>query len=233
MNLGKGSQAKRSGQKKRLPLWALGLFNLLVAILTIALVQAFLVKIFSVPSSSMEPTLFPGNRLVVNRLGYVIGSPNNGDIVVFRAQGTWLSEEQTQEESPLQAVSRSFGDLTGIGPSHSKYLVKRILAEPGDTIECCSAAGNLIRNGQELAEDSLGAQFEFSSPALSCSSEPRSRRCFGPLTVPEGEYFVLGDNRANSADSLGRCGAEERRGQQACLRFVARKDLIGPLWLIF
>ena len=76
------------------------------AIVLALLLQAFLVKPFKIPSSSMEPTLIPGDRVLVNRLAYKYGSPQRGDVIVF------LSPHDPNVD-----------------------FIKRIIAIEGDTIE--------------------------------------------------------------------------------------------------
>ena len=109
----------------------------------VALVQMFLVKVYSVPSGSMEATLNVGDRILVNRLAYGGGAPSSGEIVVFGADEAWQQEFLPNEQDAAERMLRGFGDLTGIGPSNEKFLVKRVIGAPGDTVECCSRTGRL------------------------------------------------------------------------------------------
>jgi signal peptidase I len=85
----------------------------------VALVQAFIVKPFGVPSQSMENTLQIGDRIVVNRLD---GSIARGDIVVFGHGDTWEQTRRSPASSPLRRAVRFVGDLTGMEPIDEPYV---------------------------------------------------------------------------------------------------------------
>jgi signal peptidase I len=104
---------------------------------------------------SMRPTLQDGEFVLVNRLAYVLGAPQRGDIIVFHF--------------PLDPGSQD--------------LIKRVIGLPGDVVTV--KAGILSVNGQPLQEPYIAA-----APIYS-----------GEWLVPEGELFVLGDNRNDSSDS--------------------------------
>ena len=168
-----------------------------IAIVLFLVVRAFVVEAFKIPSGSMERTLLVGDFLLVNKLVYgaevplgrrrlpPIRQPNRGDVIVFQ-----YPEDRT------------------------KNFVKRLMGIPGDTLEMRD--GMLVRNGHALAEsyvthidpdgDSGDAKFRWQRDYLVRTAEARlgyhpSRNNWGPLIVPEGNYFVLGDNRDNSLDS--------------------------------
>ena len=158
--------------------------------------RTFLVEAFRIPSGSMENTLLIGDFLFVNKALYgaevplvharlpAFREPQRGDIVVF--------DSQTQP---------------GV------KVVKRLIGMPGDTLEMKSGA--LYRNGVAQREpyvvrgDSLGDttdgemrwQLGYLLPEVDREAYRPSRDNWGPLLVPEGQYFVLGDNRDNSYDS--------------------------------
>ena len=139
--------------------WAAWLGGALVVAL---LLQAFVVQAFYIPSESMLPTLEKNDRVVVNKLWYNFRDVNRGDIVVFKAP---------------REVAENDG---------RKYLVKRVIGLPGDTVEG-RADGSVYINGEKLEEPWLPE---------GTRTEP-----FGPFVVPAGEYFMMGDYRANSRDS--------------------------------
>jgi signal peptidase I len=113
--------------------WAYPATVLLVVLLVLAL-RAFVVQSFSVPSGSMEPTIEPGDRLLVNRL--VHGADlHRGDVVVF--DGT-------------TAFPAGADHADGAGPS-SDY-VKRVVGLPGDRVVCCDPSGRLRVNGVAVNE---------------------------------------------------------------------------------
>lgn len=205
--------------------------NLIIAIAVIALIQAFFVKVYQVPSGSMETTLNVGDRIVVNRLAYNGAEPPREDIVVFRADSNWQDELPDSNSSFLETLVKGFGDITGIGPSNEKFLVKRVIAQGGDTVECCTAEGKLKVNGQAIEENYIFEDFPFAPGAMDCSTQPRSYRCFGPITVPEGQILVMGDHRSASSDSVINCRfADTATTDQSCVRFVKKEDVIGRVF---
>ena len=162
--------------------WREYLEALLVAGLFLGFTNTFVLKTFYIPSGSMEDTLLVGDHLIVNR--YLFGAegalakvlptrtPRRGDIVVFRSP-----------EDP------------------SIDLVKRLIGLPGDRIEMRQK--QLFVNDKPV-DDHLFAVHK--DPRTGDESHAydyqRYRRDnFGPLQVPEGHYFCLGDNRDQSYDS--------------------------------
>ena len=168
----------------------------------------------TVPTGSMNPTIVEGDRVLVDKHTFGLRvpftlvhltagtDPQRGDIVVFDS------------------------------PANGQSLVKRVAAIPGDTLELDGEA--LIVNGrpasyqpgdpQHLADllDATAAQDPLvfiekgSARAHDILVLPArsTRRAFGPVTVPEGKYFMLGDNRDNSADSR-------------YIGFVPRRNIVG------
>lgn len=76
----------------RLPFWASVLLNVVIALTVVAVVQAFWVKVYSVPSGSMEETLQVGDRILVNRTAYPDGMAESQDVVVFAANEDWAMD---------------------------------------------------------------------------------------------------------------------------------------------
>jgi signal peptidase I len=107
-----------------------------------------------VDGDSMVPTLLSGEYVVVNRLSYKLGNPQQGDIIVFHFP------RDPKEE-----------------------YIKRIIGLPGDDVEILN--GSVYINGQPLDENYLDMTMNYT----------------GKWRVPEGQLFVLGDNRNNSSDS--------------------------------
>lgn len=153
-----------------------------------------------IPSGSMRPTLLEGDVVLVNRLAYNLklpltdvvlahlGDPQRGDVVTF------------------------------FSPRDGTRLIKRIAALPGDTVEMRDEV--LYLNGEAARYEApeavtetlteLGAQVHATRWTEHLQGHERrvqwlkgvaAHRNFGPVTVPEGEYLVLGDNRDNSVDS--------------------------------
>ena len=202
--------------------------EVIIALVAVALVQAFLVKPFGVPSASMEQTLNIGDRILVNRLDSDIAQ---GDVVVFGHGNTWAEQQLPPSDNPVVRAVRGLGDVTGIGPSNTSYTVKRVIGLPGQTVACCSTDGAVLVNGRPLDEPYVYEDLPFTPGTLDCASSPRSTRCFPEITVPEGNLLVMGDHRSQSADSVIACrGATE--GPE-CARFVPLGRVVGPVVLRF
>jgi signal peptidase I len=202
--------------------------EVIIALVAVALVQAFLVKPFGVPSQSMENTLHIGDRILVNRTDSSIA---RGDVVVFGHGNTWQDKELPPADNVVMKVLRAFGDLTGIGPSSTAYTVKRVIGLPGHKVACCSPDGRVTVDGVPLDEPYVYEDLPFTPGSLDCSSSPRSTRCFPEITVPKENLLVLGDHRSESADSVIGCrGATE--GPE-CARFVPIPRVVGPVVLRF
>lgn len=203
-----------------MPLW----WHVLVALLVVALVQALVVKVYSVPSTSMEQTLEIGDRVLADRTAYVVGAPERGDVVVFRARGAWATSAGPSRGFITDAFVW-LGGVAGIGPGTEHTLVKRVIGLPGETVACCDAAGRVAVDGEPLDEPYVFEDHPFQPGSLDCESAIRSMRCFPPVAVPEGSYLVLGDHRSHSADSVVGCRGASFAAD--CTRFVDRGDVIG------
>jgi signal peptidase I len=163
------------------------------ALVISAVVRTFLLQAFWVPSGSMEQTLVRGDRILVWKPG---ADPGHGDVIVFRDPADWLADPIAPEG--LSGLVTQVGTFLGILPSSSgDDLVKRVVGTGGDTIECCSPDGRIMRNGQPLDEPYL------------YPGDPTDQVTF-KVTVPEGRLFVMGDHRSDSADS--RYHLEEQDG---------------------
>ncbi|WP_425274511.1 signal peptidase I [Streptomyces flavidovirens] len=152
------------------------------------LIKTFLVQAFSIPSDSMQNTLQRGDRVLVDKLTPWFGSePERGEVVVFHDPGGWLENTAAPEPNVVQ----KFLSFIGLMPSaEEKDLIKRVIAVGGDSVEC-KKNGPVKVNGKSLDEKSY--IFPGDTP---CNDEP-----FGPLKVPEGRIWVMGDHRQNSLDS--------------------------------
>ncbi len=211
-------------RRRRLPWFT----EVLVALVAVALVQAFLVKPFGVPSQSMEQTLHIGDRILVNRLDHTVA---RGDVVVFGHGTSWQEPRLPEAGNPLVRALRWVGDLTGIGPSNTSYTVKRVVGLPGERVACCSTDGRVTVDDRPLDEPYLFEDLPFTAGTLDCSTTPRSTRCFPEISVPRENLLVLGDHRSQSADSVIGCrGATEANG---CARFVPLDRVVGPVVLRF
>ncbi|MFI5178815.1 MAG: signal peptidase I [Vicinamibacterales bacterium] len=122
------------------------------------LIVTFGFQVARVEGQSMAPTLEDQDRLIVNKLIYRIHKPQVGDIVMLYY--------------PLDP---------------DKSFVKRVVAEPGDTIK--SVNGRVYRNDVPLRDDFIPDEYKSLNDT------------WGPRSVPQGQYFVMGDHRNNSSDS--------------------------------
>ena len=159
----------------------------LVVIIAVALllalgIQAFLVKPYRIPSSSMEPTLTIGQRVLVNRIGTHFSDPHVGEIVVFHPPRDAQSEVCGASHPPT-AVCQYPETVKS-----SENFIKRIVAGPGDVISIRD--GHVIRNGKPEKDGYIRP----CQPGDTCSFPT-------PVRVPAGDYFMMGDNRGQSDDS--------------------------------
>ena len=163
-----------------------------LAVALMLLVRAFLVQSFSVPSGSMEPTLLPGDRILVSRL-HRGPSIQRGDIVVFDGASTWGAPAgASAPPSGVSQAVRSALSLVSLG-SGADY-VKRVVGLPGDRVACCDAGGRLTVNGSPVDEPYV------------YPGNPPSTLTFDVL-VPAGRIWVMGDHRSASADSRAHLGS--------------------------
>ncbi|KKD07207.1 signal peptidase I [Streptomyces sp. WM6386] len=165
-----------------------------VAVLIALVLKTFLVQAFVIPSGSMEQTIQIGDRVLVDKFTPWFGSkPQRGDVVVFKDPGGWLKDEQTttKKEDPV-VIKQIKEGLTFIGllPSdNEKDLIKRVVGVGGDKVKCCDAQGRVTVNGVPLTEG------DYLYPGNAPSTQEFD------ITVPQGRLWVMGDHRANSADS--------------------------------
>jgi len=153
-----------------------------------ALVRAFLVQAFYVPSGSMEQTLLVNDRIIASKITTRMTGVERGEVVVFRDPGGWLPE--APPVSGGREVLRTALTFLGLVPAGSgEDLVKRVIAVGGDRIACCDEQGRILLNGQPLDES-----------AYLAGGVATDQVAFD-LTVPDGHVFVMGDNRGNSLDS--------------------------------
>jgi signal peptidase I len=179
--------SQQSATKRKRPFWRdLAVIVIAALVLTI-LLKAFVVQVFSIPSGSMENTLLPGDRILVNKMVYRFRSIERGDIVVFSGSGSW------DPPTPAPSLWDRVTGLVGIAGPGTDY-VKRVIGVPGDHVVCCNAAGQVTVNGVALSESSY--VYPGAAP-----SQIRFN-----ITVPPGRLWVMGDNRADSDDSRYRVG---------------------------
>mgnify|MGYP001819615567 FL=1 len=167
-----------------------------IAILLALFIRTFVVQAFKIPSGSMLPTLLIGDHLLVNKFIYGIRVPFSGKVLV-----------------PLKDPKS--GDIIVFKFPKDRTIdyIKRVVGVPGDKIE---VKNKKVYRNDKLAEDPF-AHFT-STTILPGSVSPKDN--FGPITVPEGKYFVMGDNRDNSSDSR-------------FWGFVETNDVLGKAMIIY
>lgn len=182
---GKHARAKKQGN----PFWR-GVREVVVIVVVAlalsALIRAFLLQAFYVPSASMEDTLRPGDRIIASKITTNVSGVKRGEIVVFKDPGTWLPEPLPPADDWRTTLKKGL-TFIGVLPSDSgDDLVKRVIGIGGDRVACCDADGRIVVNGVALDEDYIVG--------------PTDQVRFD-VTVPSGGMFVLGDNRGDSRDS--------------------------------
>ncbi len=165
---------------------------LIIALVLALFIRTFVIQAFKIPSGSMLETLQIGDHLLVNKFKYGIHMPFM-DRYIIEFDGPDFQD----------IIVFEFPEDT------SKDFIKRVVGRPGDVIEIKDK--KFYRNGEHIREEYIQ------------HTDPRvvdRRDDFGPFTVPENSYFVLGDNRDESYDS----------------RFwgiVEREKILGKAWIIY
>jgi len=169
---------------------------IVIALIIAFFIRTFVVQAYKIPSGSMKPTLLVGDHILVNKFIYGIKVPYFRNTLI-----------------PIKEPKK--GDIVVfIYPEdRSKDFIKRVIATSGDTVEIRNK--KIYLNGR-LYKDNRGVYTDqFVIPG---SIQPRDN--FGPVTVPKGSLFVMGDNRDQSYDSR-------------FWGFVDLKDVLGKAFIIY
>ncbi|KKE79005.1 signal peptidase I [Bacilli bacterium] len=150
----------KNKSKKQKNEWIEWLKAIVIAIIIAFFLRTFIFATSIVEGESMDPTLEDGERVIFNKLIYLIDEPSRGDIVIIQRP--------------------------------TKNYVKRVIGLPGETIEINE--GELYINGERYNQTFLSEEARLQT------------NNFGPETIPEDSYFVMGDNRAISKDSRNGLG---------------------------
>jgi signal peptidase I len=162
-----------------------------VALVLALIIKSFAIQAFYIPTGSMQNTLAIGDRVLINKIVYHLRPIERGDIVVFDGNGSWDFNPPASSNIFSKAVDELEG-IVGIDNDSSIYI-KRVIGLPGDVVACCTN-GKVTVNGVPLQETSY----------LYPGNQPSTK--FGPVTVPAGRLWVMGDHRAVSYDSRGHMG---------------------------
>ena len=185
------------GRRRRLKpvrLWREIPILLGVALALALVIKTFAVQAYFIPSESMENTIKPGDRVLVNKLSPWFGwTPSRGEVVVFQDPGGWLNPADAQKDNAFIGGVKKVFTFIGLLPSSSEQdLIKRVVGVPGDEVRCCDVKGRVTVNGVALDEQSY----------LYPGDVPSATPVNGfDIKVLPNTVFVLGDHRSDSADS--------------------------------
>jgi len=154
---------------------------LVTALLIAFVLRTFVAQAYLNPTDSMQPKLDVGDRILVDKLSYVLHGPRRGDIIVFDSP---LQRPSDHAALPIRIVRRGL-EAVGLRQPDTDTLVKRVVALPGETV--AGRNGKLLVDGKPLAEPYL-------APGTVTST-------FGPEQVGAGKLWVMGDRRGTSRDS--------------------------------
>ncbi len=179
---------------------------IVIAMLLAFAIRVFVVQAFKIPSGSMIPTLLIGDHILVSKLSYGVQWPSDCKLKMTFPP---VSCYRTTVLIPTGEPARGDVIVFRYPEDEEKDFIKRIVGVPGDTVE--------IRNKQVYVNGAPAADSGYTQRVdpgtIDGSINPRDN--FGPVTVPSGAYFVMGDNRDQSLDSRfwGYVSAEKIKGK--------------------
>ena len=177
-------KAKADEERPKITFWQ-GVTELVIILVLAAvvavLIQSFFFKAFIIPSSSMSPTLQVGDRVMVDRVTYYFRKPRRGDIVVWRYPPD--DPRSLTTSNPFYWPIQQMGETLHITHRGTTPFVKRVIATEGETLQI--KKGQVYINGRNIVEP----------------YKVNDMSDFGPVKVPKGMFYGLGDNRPNSRDS--------------------------------
>lgn len=181
-------------------------FVVILGVLLSTVIKLFLFQGFYIPSQSMEPTLKINDRIIVNQL-YPSPIPlERGDIIVFQDDTNWMGIQNVEQATLLEKLNPLQPNIK------DKFLIKRVIGLPGDTISYTEGDKYIKINGIPHEESYL---LESGKPSLIEFN----------VTVPKDSVWVMGDNRNNSSDS--------RYNQNKNDGFVKYDAIIGKAVLLY
>jgi len=186
--------------------------TLVFALVLALIIRAFFVQVFWIPSGSMEPSLNINDRIIVNKLAYGLQNPL---FQSFKEKTFLYIIPNPLYKLPVPTSDLQYFISFNRGPKrfevvvfklydvqdNRKDLIKRVIGLPGEKLEI--KKGVVYINGTALKEN---------HPMNSDLAD------FGPVTIPSDSYFMMGDNRPNSADSR-------------YFGFLPKSQIIGPAFL--
>ncbi|MET7767594.1 signal peptidase I [Nocardia sp. NPDC005366] len=209
---GTGRRRRQGKTKKQRPFWQELPILIVIAAVIAALMVSFVGRPYVIPSQSMEPTLHgctgcTGDRIYVQKLSSYWSDPEPGDVVVFVGPPSWNTRYQSirSDNAAVRGV-QNFFSFFGLVPPDENDLVKRVIAVGGQTVQCCDAEGRVMVDGKPLDEPYVANDYKWITGQQNAGYP--AGRVFGPVKVPEGNLWVMGDNRDQSADSRAHVGDE-------------------------
>ncbi|APT93673.1 signal peptidase [Corynebacterium phocae] len=193
--------------KKQLPWFIETPLIVLAVLILVGIFQNVVGRQYVVPSGSMEPTLHgcdncSNDRIFAEKISlYGDNHPEPGDVIVFEGTESWnASYISPRSENGLIHGIQDVLSFVSLTPPDENTLVKRVIATGGQTISCQEGDPAVMVDGRPI--DQSYVQTPSTYPV---NPETGSEACggpyFGPITVPEGNLFMMGDNRTNSLDS--------------------------------
>ena len=168
--------------------------TIVFVIIAVIIIRFFIAELRWIPSGSMRPTLIEGDRIVVEKLTKFPNlltthkfenEPKRGDVMIFYPPFVQL------KTTPLDVFSR----LTGFFCKDVAYI-KRVIGLPGEKFEIKQfpdGRSYVYINDNLLEESYIMSEYDY--------NKCKENMYCGPFVIPEGEYFMMGDNRGNSQDS--------------------------------
>lgn len=168
------------------------------------IIRTFVIQTFKIPSGSMESTFMTGDFLIANKFIFNFREPKQFEPIIFKYPADTYNPQP--EERYAKLIRPIYWDKKNFLPKYymRRDFIKRIIGMPGDTLQIIDK--NVYINGKYLKEPYVQhidyriiprtkGQLYYGSKFMG------SRDNFGPVVVPEGSYFAMGDNRDNSSDS--------------------------------
>ena len=188
---------------------------IVVALLISVAVQTFVGRVYLIPSESMQPTLHgcegcTGDRIWVDKMSYRFSDVEPGDVLVFNGPESWDEMAVAQRSgNPVINSLQTLGSWVGLVSPDENALVKRVIATGGQTVQCQEGDPGIMVDGMMVDESFIKVPADNPiDPAY--GSEACGGPYFGPITVPEDNLWMMGDNRTNSLDSRYYVGDEHQ-----------------------
>ena len=158
---------------------------ILIALLLALLIRTFIIQAFKIPSGSMENTLLIGDHILVSKFSYGTHIPNEIPFLNIKLFDDIILSSSVPERGDIIVFK--------FPKDEKRDFIKRAIGLPGDLLQ--------VRQQKVYINDKLyeDAHARHTDPASNESLVPRDD--FGPVLIPEGHVFVMGDNRENSQDS--------------------------------